>query len=104
MVRYDIMETIMSGRNMVYPPVSSAMRNTPVSGANITPDIRPAIPSRAKFCTEISASGERRFMRVPNMNPVRQPRNRLGANIPPQPPPALVAVDANTLVRTINPR
>ena len=35
--------------NMVYPPVNSAIRNTPVNGACITPDITPAMPNKAKF-------------------------------------------------------
>ena len=47
------METIISGRKRSYPPVSSAIRNTPVSGACMTPDIIPAIPSNAKFFSEI---------------------------------------------------
>ena len=31
------------------------------------------------------------------MNPAIHPRYRLGAKIPPQPPPPLVALEANTL-------
>ena len=98
------METIMSGKNIEYPPVSSAIRKTPVSGACITPDIRPAIPSSAKFCTDILASGKKRNESSPKTNPAIQPKKRLGANIPPHPPPALVAVDAKTLAKTIRVR
>ena len=35
--------------NILYPPVSSAIRKMPVNGACITPDITPAIPNKAKF-------------------------------------------------------
>ncbi len=47
--RYAQTDTIISGRNKPYPPVSSAIRKTPVKGACMTPDINPAIPIRAKF-------------------------------------------------------
>ena len=46
-VRYAHTETIINGIKRLYPVVISAMRNTPVSGACITPDITPAIPKRA---------------------------------------------------------
>ena len=49
MVRYADTETIINGMNRLYPLVISAMRNVPVSGACITPDMTPAMPNSAKF-------------------------------------------------------
>ena len=51
-VRYEDTDTIINGKKSEYPPVSSAIRKTPVSGAWNTPDIRAAIPKSAKFLSE----------------------------------------------------
>ena len=42
--------------------------------------------------------------RLAKMNPAIQPRNKDGANTPPQPPAPLVAVVANTFSSNTNPR
>ena len=47
MVRYAHTATIINGMKRSYPPVSSAIRKTPVRGACITPLISPAMPSNA---------------------------------------------------------
>lgn len=98
MVRYAQTETMMSGMNSWYPPVSSAMRKIPVSGACITPLMSPAIPIMAKFFS-CSVMFRQLFMFqiLAKRNPEMHPRNRLGAKTPPHPPPPLVAVAANTL-------
>ena len=81
------------------------MRKMPVKGACITPLISPHMPNMAKFLSGMSMpSTSYMFQSLQKMKPQMQPRNRLGAKIPPQPPPPLVAVEANTLKTTIRKR
>ena len=84
--------TIISGMNRWYPPVSSAIRKIPVSGACITPDIRPAIPTSAKF--DSGTIKPHIFMIRAVTNPTMAPMKSEGAKIPPTPPAPLVATEA----------
>ena len=92
---YESTDTIISGINKWYPPVSSAIRNIPVSGACITPDISPAIPTSAKLA---NGSWHPAALRsIATTYPLNAPTNNEGANIPPTPPPPLVATLAKIL-------
>ena len=73
----------------------------PVNGACIIPDMTPAIPIKAKFFSGKSGVKPNLFERLEKIKPRMQPKNKLGANTPPQPPPPLVALVANTLNITI---
>jgi hypothetical protein len=63
----------------------------------MTPLIRPAIPKRAKLFSGKYTLTPIVLRKCENTNPEIQPKKRLGAKIPPHPPPAFVAVVANTL-------
>src|SRR5690554_6057188 len=102
MVAYELMDTIIRGRNKSYPPVSSAIKKVPVRGACITPAITPAIPNREKFSCGKKRGRPMELYEKENKNPTKHPKNRVGAKIPPVPPAPLVALDANTLVSTIS--
>ena len=79
--------------------VISAMRKIPVSGACITPAITPAIPSNVKFFSGIYVPIWYIFQRREKRNPLNAPTNNDGANVPPQPPPPLVAAVAKVFVK-----
>ena len=98
-VKKDTTATAINGIKRWYPPVSSAMRKMPVSGACMTPAIKPDIPAKAKL-----ASGTPRpiiFIKRAQIKPTIAPINSDGAKIPPTPPPPLVATEANILKNTM---
>ena len=71
----------------------------------MTPDMTPAIPIRAKLVVDNeTAKGLKWLTKKANRKPKMQPTYKLGANVPPTPPPPLVAAVANTLKRTIRAR
>ena len=72
------------------------MRKIEVSGAFITPDITPAMPTRVNETTETS-QWKSMLQRSASVAPVKAPTNSDGAKVPPTPPAALVEAMAMTL-------
>jgi len=72
------------------------MRKIEVSGAFITPDITPAMPTSVNETTETSQSKNALHSRAIEA-PVNAPTNSDGAKVPPTPPAALVEAMAMTL-------
>ena len=73
------------------------MRKMAVSGACITPDIRPAIATSAKL-----VSGREKPQRLKSLattKPRTPPIKSVGPKVPPTPPPALVSDIEKTLKR-----
>ena len=87
---YETVDVRISGISSSYPPVISAIRKIAVRGACMTPDMSPAIPTRTKFCSGTTAPPPIRFIVLDTKNPAMAPMNRVGPNVPPTPPPALV--------------
>ena len=74
----------------------------------MTPDIKPAIPNKAKFFSgkpsDITGANAYPLQKWAKTKPVIHPKKRLGAKVPPHPPPPLVALVAKTLKSTTNER
>jgi hypothetical protein len=87
-----MVEVRIRGIRSSYPPEISAIRKIAVIGACMTPAIRPAIPTRTKFCsgTEIPVAAKIRFIVLASTKPAIAPMNRVGPKVPPTPPPAFV--------------
>ena len=79
----------------------SAIRKIAVIGACMTPAIRPAIPTSTKFCSGTDRSPPIRLIVLETTKPAIAPMNKVGPNVPPTPPPALVRDMENTfMIRT----
>ncbi len=92
--------TIISGMNKPYPLDSSAIKKIDVSGAFITPDITPDIPTSVNDTIE-RFHPKSRLQLIANVAPINAPMKSDGANVPPIPPAAVVADIAITLKNII---
>ena len=72
------------------------MRKIEVSGAFITPDMTPAMPTSVNETTETS-HWKSMLQTSASVAPVNAPTNSDGAKVPPTPPAALVEAMAITL-------
>ena len=97
---YDIVEVRIKGIRRSYPPVMSAIRKIAVIGACMTPAISPAIPTSTKFCSGTVIPPPMRLMVRDTTKPAIAPMNKVGPNVPPTPPPALVSDIENTFSRS----
>ena len=73
-----MVEVIINGISSPYPPVISAIRKIPVSGACMTPAINPDIPTNVKLLSEKLKKGKP-FNNLAKKYPTKPPVNNAGA-------------------------
>ena len=87
----------ISGRMMVYSPVSSNRITTAVIGVRAAPANTAPMPTSAYAPGGPVTWGSTWWARVPNAAPSIAPMNREGANTPPEPPMPMVRLVARIL-------
>ena len=94
----------VSGGGSNLQAIIDAIDSKAITNAEITPAIKPAMPTSTKFCsgTDSEVPAKSRFKVLATKKPAIAPTKRVGPKVPPTPPPAFVKVIENTFSKRIS--